>query len=158
MGVLTADLLIPYKANPTKFSFAAASADIFFKGALVYLIDAGAALPVPAAGSSFCGICCKQVDAGTGDEVECFIDGTFLMPYTTPAAGNEGELLFCDLDALSDNPADMLPMADISLANGDILIGRIIRNEGTSGWVTLMPGLVADATPGIALVSVTVTP
>jgi hypothetical protein len=155
MAALSADLVLNYQgAQPTKIPVPMISALTFYKGALVFADGAsGKAQILPASGDVFLGICAEQVVGTAADEiVEIYVDGVWLLPYTTPANGDEGGMCKVDMGGtLSDNIADCNGPATAAAA-GDIAIGVILAVgtsfESTVGWVKLMPGFVFDPVAG----------
>ena len=155
MGVLTADLTLNWQGpQPTKIPVLAIAADTFFKGALLFADGTnGKIQALPASGDVFIGICAEQVIAAAADDiVEVYVDGVWLLPYTTPAQGDVGGMCKVDLGGtLSDNIADCLGPATAAAA-GDIAIGVILgigtSFESTVGWVKLFPGFVFDPVAG----------
>ena len=148
MAALTADLHMDSVGNPVKVALNSGVADTYFKGAMVFALAAGSITPVAAASLPFLGIVAEQVVAAIGDEVDVFIDGYFWMAFVTPAVGNEGEVLCMAADGtLSDNVADATPVSDITpVLAGDILIGKIIRVNGTTNGLVHLHETVGIAT------------
>lgn len=148
MAALTADVQIPaLGATAVKLALPAVGADTFYAGALVYA-DAtnGKCQVTMAAGDRFLGICAKQKVVAAADElVDVYVDGIFLLPFNGAAVDDVGEKVWMDTDVATDNPADLLPDADITLAANDVLIGKCLGLSGSSGWVKLhtIAGLAA---------------
>lgn len=141
MAALTADVEIPHGANARFMSLKCVGADTFYKGAIV-VYDASTGYiqaPTGSAADEFAGIVAEQtVTTAQGDEVLVMTEGEALIPYgTTALQADEGDLLFRDISANTDNPEDLLSAT--YAATADVAIGRIIRFESATegGWVRL---------------------
>lgn len=142
MAALTADTEIPHGAGARFMTLKAVGADVFYKGALVVYDLATGFIQVPQAGDAadeFAGFVAEQTTTtAQGDEVLVMTEGEALIAYgTTALQADEGDLLFRDLTADSDNPADLLSAT--YAASADLAIGRIIRFESATdgSWVRL---------------------
>jgi len=155
MAVMAADALMPHKGTPTKLSVACTGADTFYKNALVFADTAGTAqVSVPDAGDYFLGICAEQVTTtAAGDLVDIYVDGLFAIAFETPAEADVGDVCVVDISdgGRTDNQTDAMTGADATLANNDILIGKILAidaEETTRGWVQIQPGWIYSAALG----------
>lgn len=141
MAALSADVYLTTGANTRQMKLKALGADVFYKGAIVVYDASTGFIQVPTGGSAdeFAGIVVEQTTTtAQGDEVLVMTEGEVLIPYgTTAQQGDEGDLLFRDISANSDNPEDLLSAT--YAASADIAIGRIFRFESASagGWVRL---------------------
>ena len=161
MAVLAADINVSTFGTPTKLSFSANVADTYFKGAVVFIDDAGGVQVVPAAGDRCAGIASKnQVIATAADEVEVYVDGYFEMPLgTNIAAADEGNFIGLDIGTTqSDNIADFVSLEiaadDVAIAVNDCVLGRIIRVKAASMIVCIHPALMGkyEATAGSGII------
>jgi predicted RecA/RadA family phage recombinase len=141
MAVLAADINVNYRGNPTKFDFLCTAADIYYAGALVFIIKGtGKVQPLAAANYNFAGICCKQVTTtAAGQAVECFIDGIFEVPLgANIAAADEGDILLMDASGtLSDNPADLVANLDVTGVVTDVCVARLLQAKTATMWIQL---------------------
>lgn len=118
----------------------AVGADTFYKGAVVVYDLATGYIQAPTGGSAdvFAGLVAENtVTTAQGNEVLVQTEGEALIVWSSVLQADEGDLLFRDISANSDNPGDLLSAADA--ATGDVAIGRIIRIESLTlgGWVRL---------------------
>ena len=116
--------------------------ETYYKGAIVYYLAAGKITPVNAAGLVPAGIVAEASDGaiGTSATVDVWIAGEFLIAYATPAQTDEGQMVYTDVSAASDNPAELLPAGHGSLSTGnDIAFGRVIEfvSSTAGSWVRL---------------------
>lgn len=125
-------------------------ADTFYGGALLFALDVhttGKVSCVPTSGvtEKFLGICSKtQVIAAADDPVEFFSGGVWSFPaIATVAALEIGGWLVADKSGtISDNPADLVAVGDITPATGDCVIGQIVgRDSAGRIHVALAVGL-----------------
>jgi len=140
MAVLAADVYVQHGANARFMTLKAVGADIFYKGAIVVYDLSTGYMQVPAGGSAdvFAGIVAEQTTTtAQGNEVLVQTEGEALIVYNSVLQADEGDLLFRDISANSDNPGDLLSAADAATA--DVAIGRIFRIESLTlgGWVRL---------------------
>ena len=142
MAALTADVYLTTGANYRQMTLKCVGADTFYKGALVVYDLATGFIQVPQAGDAadeFAGFVVEQTTTtAQGDEVLVQTEGEVLIAYgTTALQADEGDLLFRDLTADSDNPEDLLSAT--YAASADLAIGRIIRFESATagGWVRM---------------------
>jgi len=141
MAALTADVQVPHGANYRVMTLKCVGADTFYAGAIV-VYDAATGFmqnPTGSAADEFAGIVAEQTTTtAQGDEVLVMTEGEALIAYgTTALQADEGDLLFRDITANSDNPADLLSAT--YAASADVAIGRIIRFESATdgSWVRL---------------------
>jgi len=147
MAVLAADVNISAVGDTRNTQFSANGADTYFKGAIVYSDTGGGLQALPAAGDRCVGVIpYKQVVTAASDEVEVIVEGLVWMPLgTNITAADEGDILCCDISGtLSDNPADMVSAIDITIAENDIAVGRILRVTSTRMLIGLTPGLTGS--------------
>lgn len=141
MSALTADTYLTTGANCRYMTLKCVGEDTFYKGAIVVYDASTGFIQVPTGGSAdeFAGIVAENtVTTAQGDEVLVMTEGEVLIPYgTTAQQGDEGDLLFRDIDANTDNPEDLLSAT--YAASADVAIGRIFRFESATagGWVRL---------------------
>jgi len=150
MAVLAADANAETVGTPTKISLSANGADVFYRGAVVFIDTGGGAQVVPAAGDRVAGLCCQQqTTTAAGDEVEVYSEGLFWLPVgTNITAADEGELLILDIGTTqSDNPGDFVSAGDTTLAANDAAVGVIKRVTSTQMLVELgtFTGRIYDA-------------
>lgn len=112
MAALSAAVKLTSYGVPTSIKVPAGVADTFYQGAILSWLDATThgVTPVSAAGLRFAGICLETVTgAAIGDEIEIAIDGLWKLPVAIANGYDaDGELLYVDASAGSDNPADLL--------------------------------------------------
>ena len=140
MAALSADVYVQHGANARFVQIQAVGADVFYKGAIVVYDLSTGYLQVPTGGSAdvFAGIVAEQTTTtAQGNEVLVQTEGEALIVYNSVLRADEGDLLFRDISANSDNPGDLHSAADAATA--DVAIGRIIRIESLTlgGWVRL---------------------
>jgi len=155
MAALTAAVDLQHKGNLEKWklSVKCVGADTFYAGALVYG-DAtnGKCQAVPAAGDVLLGICAKTTTTTAANQlVPIYTGGLWAMACTVAVVeGDVGDVLIMDISAAqTDNPADCVTGAAATLADNDILVGKILAvdaNDATRCWVMLTPGYIYDAT------------
>lgn len=130
MAVLAADTNIPhFDGALQKISVQCDTADIFYKGAIVWQKAAGYATVAPSAGDRPIGICCAQVTTtAQGQLVDIYTQGLFSFPLGTGVtiADTGGRLIFDVSSAITDNPADTVSAEDTTLAANDATVGRIM--------------------------------
>jgi hypothetical protein len=164
MAALTGSADLQHKGNLDKYklSVKCIGADTFYMGALVYAdITNGKAQSVPASGGNWAdtdkliGICAKTTVTTAADQmVEIYTGGLWAIPGAVAVVeGDVGDVLVIDADggvgAMSDNPADGVTGTAATLADGDILIGKILAVDATDAtrcWVRLQPGWNYEAT------------
>ena len=115
-------------------------ADIFYKGGLCFYLAAGGITPVAASGLEFAGICLEgsngTTTSGTTRIKVAAPHGQWLIKWSgTPALTDEGVLVFVDISAASDNPADLV--LEAGAATGDFAIGKVVEfvSATAGGWV-----------------------
>jgi len=118
------------------------SDETYYKGAIVYYLGAGKITPVNAADLVPAGIVAEASDGaiGTSATVDVWVEGEFLIAYATPAVTDEGQMIYTDISAASDNPADLLPAGHASIsATNDIAFGRVIQfvSSTAGSWVRI---------------------
>lgn len=157
MAALTADVHIPHKGTPTKIELPATGADTFYAGALVWLDVSNNTGQVQvasiAAGDVVVGICAEQtVTTAAADLVPIYVDGVWALAVSATAATDVGAYACFDIDGTAtDNEADAVNSADITLAANDVLLGTIIgQNQEETGrwWVKFTPGALYSTTLG----------
>lgn len=155
MAALTTGADVQHKGNIEKWKLAvkAVGADTFYRGALVYGDAAnGKAQAVPAAGDVLLGVCAKTTVATAADQmIEIYAGGLWgFACATTVVEGDVGDVLVMDVGTTTtDNPADLVTGAAATLADDDILFGKILavdHNDSTRSWAMLTPGYIYDAT------------
>ena len=147
MAVLAADINISAVGNTRNTQFSANGADTYYKGAVVFIDTGGGLQALPAAGDRCAGVIpYQQTVTAASDEVEVIVEGLVWMPLgLNITAANEGGILFVNMDGtLSDNVADMPSAIDITIAENDIAIGRILRVTSTRMLIGLTPGLTGS--------------
>ena len=148
MAVLAADANVETVGHATKCSFSANGADTFYRGAVLYADTGGGVQLVPAAGDQIVGIVAQQVTTtAAGDEVEAYVDGVFWMPVgTNITAADEGTRIVNDMDSTqSDNVADFVSQADITVVANDQSLGYILRVTATQMLIKVQPSLALGA-------------
>lgn len=117
-------------------------ADTFFKGALVWWETAaeGGITPVIAAGTEFAGVVTTASDGATTAEttkVDLSTRGSWLMPLVESDPETiYGQAVCGDVSASSDNPADLLILADA--VTGDIVMGACDEwVDATEIWIDI---------------------
>lgn len=158
MAVLAADLNGSTKGSSTIFGFPCSGADIFYRGALLWidLTSGGATVGQAqvasiAAGDKIVGIVTKQqTTTVAGQFVDAWVSGIISMPLGTGLTlADIGDLLVHDISATqTDNPLDCLPHGDVTLAANDIAVGRIMFADAVNMYIQLDSwcGRIYDAT------------
>lgn len=139
MGVLTALSNVPVR-NPEYTSSKAAVADTFYQGGLCFTLLHSGLSPVPATGAVLAGICAETKTTAVGDEVAIITGEKIGIPnaVASSAALGVGMLVYVDVSAVSDNPADLLVSGVGTLQTGDFSIGRVTDyNLDGKTWVEL---------------------
>ena len=145
MGVLAADALANEASgsNIETLGRPCSGADTFYRGAVVYLDAATCTVQVvPASGDIILGICTKtQTTTAANELVEVVTAGAVWLPLGTGvAADNAGDLVCQDITATqSDNPADFIPLDDLTPAAGDTAIGPLLGLTATQMLVRITP-------------------
>ncbi len=87
----------------------AGGADVFYDGAILFHLAAGRVTPVNTSGGLIgVGINIGQITTtAAADLVDVATSGLWLIDYTTPVQGDEGQIISSDASAVSDNPADL---------------------------------------------------
>lgn len=138
MAALSADAPVTTGANTRLMKLPCTGADTFYAGAVVVYDLSGGFVQVPTGGAAdeIAGIVAEQVTTtAEGDDVLVYTEGEFLLPVDSAAQGDVGDLVFRDISANTDNPADLLAAG--AAATADIAIGRAIMLDGSSLWVRL---------------------
>ncbi len=135
MAVLTKPVEVVHEYGRI-VKYKAAVADDFFAGAVVSLTD-DKVTPVSASGKEGCGIVVKtKLGAAVDDIIEVLIGGRVRIDGPTVAATDCWTIMYVDVSAGSDNPADLLPNS--AAATGDQPLGLIDRFVSTTScWVNL---------------------
>lgn len=144
MAALAADVQCSTAGKTTNVQLSCNAADTFYKGAIVFVDTGGGAQVTWAAGDRPVGICpYKQTTTAASQEVEVIVEGLVWLPLgTNIAAADEGDLLLLDADGTTtDNPGDMVAAGDITIAAGDMVIGRIVRVTSSAMLVNINPAL-----------------
>ena len=151
MAALAADAQCAASGKYGSGPYSANGADVFYKGAIAFCDTGGGLQVVPAAGDRVIGIIpYQQTITAAAQLVEVATSGMFWLPLgTNIAAADEGELLVLDIGSTqSDNPADFVAAADITLAANDAAVGVIKRVTATQMLIELgtHTGRIYDAT------------
>jgi hypothetical protein len=138
MAALSADLNVETVGNIETFTFSANAADTFYRGAVVWVDTGGGAQATAAAGDVPVGICLKnQVIAAAGDPVEVCIRGLVGLP-TALAVTDEGGRIGYDVGtAITDNVADAVMLSGITLADNDVVLGKLLRVWNSKGYIQI---------------------
>jgi hypothetical protein len=131
MAVLAADANINWFGNPRKIAVPCTTADVFYKGAVVWALAAGKFGVAPAAGDRCIGICTQQVTTTAADQlVEIAVDGLFQITGTfttaTITVADCGATVKFGQAEVSDNVLDVRTIEDTALAANDAILGRIV--------------------------------
>lgn len=159
MAVLAANANVAIVGTGTKISVPCGAADIFYEGAVVWTDETSPTATVspvtvaPATGDRILGICARQVTTlAEGDLVDVYVDGTFAIKGMTNVTRHDiGEFVVYDAGTtITDNPADAVSAGDITLADNDAILGRLVSYVDSTAYVKLgdTTGLIraADAT------------
>lgn len=153
MAVLAADTNIPHMEGALqKLSVQCDTADIFYKGAIVWQKAAGYATVAPAAGDRPIGICAHQVTTtAQGQLVDVYTQGVFSFPLGTGVtiADTGGRLIYDVSSAITDNPSDTVSAEDTTLAVNDATVGRIL-DVINSRAIVQIGGITGDIIVSIA--------
>jgi len=142
MAAMTADAYCSTVGNITTLQFKA-NADTFYQGAICYADSAGEVQPTYASGDVAIGISPIQQVAAQDTEVKLIVAGAVWLPVgTSIAAADEGDWLCNDGPADTDNPADMESAGDLTLAAGDMIIGKIMRVTASQMLIWLDPNMM----------------
>jgi hypothetical protein len=158
MATLAADAKCSTVGEVTTAEFVADATDIYYRGSVVYFDLAGGTDATgkvkltAAAGDNCAGISPKYQSVTAGDPVEVIVAGVVVLPTGSGVtAVDGGDMLVNDGPVTNtDNPADMKALGDITPAANDMLIGRILKSDGTDMWVHIGvgTGLVSAGTDG----------
>lgn len=118
--------------------YKAAVADDFFAGAVVSLTD-DKVTPVSASGKKGCGIVVKtKLGAAVDDIIEVQVGGRVRIDGPTVAGTDMLTVMYIDVSAASDNPADLIPKSHGSIHAADQPLGLIDRIVSTTScWIDL---------------------
>lgn len=140
MAALAADTPIQHRGADLGIRHPlSAVTDVFYEGALLWWSTSGDGVtPVIAAGTEFAGVCLEGVSATAATtRVKLATKGSFLFGMTIASAQVfNGQVVFGDVSAGSDNPTDCL--LDSPATANDIPVG--VGEEyvsATSGWVNI---------------------
>ncbi len=149
MAALDKNLNVEHLAGTlTKIAVPCDGADKFYAGALAYYkyssTASGKLTVAPAATDRFAGVVAKYVETLAADElVEIVIDGVIGLPAAIANidALDMGDFLGFDINvgAATDNVADLIPLTGVTLAAGDICIGKAVGIQGGKMLVKLDP-------------------
>lgn len=144
MAALAQDVNASTVGPTTTIKMLSNGADTYYRGALLYQDAAtGGVQPTWGSGDIAVGFSpTNQVTTASGEEVAVVIQGAIWLPVGTAlAVDDEGDYLMNDGPANTDNPADLESASDLTLADGDMYIGRILRVTSTQMLIFLSPGL-----------------
>jgi len=135
MAALSADLNMSVVGSPTTVPLPAIGADIFYRGAVIYIDPTGYVTPAGSAGARIAGICPRQqTTTAAGQLVEILVFGFVWLPIaTTLALADVGSVLYMDSADQTDNPVDALNQEDTAIAASDAMVGRILTLGPTAG-------------------------
>ena len=128
--------------------FSANSADIFYRGAVVFIDTAGGVQCLPEKGDRALGVIpYQQTTTAAGDEIEVIVQGNIWMPLGAGpiAVTDEGDILIVDEGTtLSDNVDDMPSAIVTTLEADDIAVGRIMRVKSDKMLIGISPALTGS--------------
>ena len=128
------------KGDPKTEGLTAGVAGTYLQGSIVVYLAAGKITRVPASGLKRAGIVAETTvissdDVTNGKKVRVHTGGWHRLPTASAAATDEGELVYINAGAPSDNPADL--RAQGAGSTGDQAFGRVKLNDGTYNWVDI---------------------
>ena len=144
MAALAADVQCSVTGTSRNAVLSCNAADTFYKGAIVFTDTAGGAQVTWAAGDRPVGVCpYQQTTTAASQNVEVIVEGLVWLPIgANVSAADEGDLLLLDADGTADdNPASMVAAGDITIAAGDVVVGRIVRVTSSAMLVYISPAL-----------------
>src|SRR5690348_9791484 len=116
MASRTTPLLMSTAGNLRRREIAAGIATTYYPGTGLWYLAAGKVTNVPAAGLKFAGFVgegkvISAADVTAGVRIVVILPEQILIPYTGAAQTDEGEFLYVDISAASNNPVDLVPAA-----------------------------------------------
>ncbi len=153
MANLIQDLYLRHRANPEKMAAASDEAEIYFAGQFVFARVDGHVTGAPAIGDVFLGIATRRQFVEEADDVEYWASGLFLIPFQGAEGSDIGQAIVIPAAALSNNPQDSVPAADLRalsvtgmVEDYSMLVGTCMGVEDSGGWVALhqVPGVMAS--------------
>ncbi len=147
MAALAESLQISVVGESISVQLVANAADTYYRGACVYIDNAGGCQVTGASGDVIGGICPREQTVAAGDLVEVIVSGCVWLPLTSNlAATDEGLMLHMDVAGLTDNPDDADSTAGNAAAAADVSIGRILRFTAAQTLIRLEPMQAHDGT------------
>lgn len=148
MAVLSANVRMDHRADTlVRTEVLAAVTDVFYGGAAIWWsTTAEGVTPVCASGTEFAGFCEEQVSATMAVTKIKLVNGVFKIPTAGASAqATQGQFVYGDASAGSDNPADLI---FTGTASGDVGVGVALEYvSSTSCWmdsrVRTLPTVVA---------------
>lgn len=147
MAALAADVNCHAVGKTRNVQLSCNAADTFYRGAIAFTDTGGGVQVTWAAGDRPIGVVpYQQTTTAASQEVEVITEGLVWLPVgTNVAAADEGDLLLLDADGTTtDNPADLVAAGDITIAAGDMVVGRIVRATSTEMLVYISPALTGS--------------
>lgn len=150
MAALTGDINISEVGPVVTVPLSANAADVYYKGAVVYIDTAGGAQVTFGTADRPIGISPKQQNPAIGDEVQVIVWGVMWVPAITGVAAlDEGERLV-GTGAMTDNIDDYDSGSGVTVAANDICLGRILRFTTTRTLIFVNGGLAGSVAIGTA--------
>lgn len=144
MAVLAKNANISISGPVTKISVPCGAADVFYEGAVVWTDETSPTATVspvtvaPATGDRVLGICARQVTTlAEGDLVDVYVEGVIGIAGMTNVTRHDiGELVVFDAGTtITDNPTDAVSAGDITLADNDAVLGRLVSYVDSVAYV-----------------------